>query len=193
MDLMTLAKGQEFDIYRMVKQRVGFKRSYDQVIDELKHAVLLKSDMDAWFWLGARPCPGFPSRDEQNIKEDIKEYLYNQVYDDRVIDNVRTSYLIRKSSNLYDEIGKKWAKSKGLRWCPSFRMNCPEVIAWIPDEILDEMKYYESLAVDIWHYEKLPVGYGINPRLFYPEFKEGLLDATCFCRDGMDEDVTSPY
>ena len=132
MDLMTLAKGLDFDIGRMVKQRVGYKRSYDQVIDELKNAVLLKSDMDAWFWLGARPCPGFPSRDEHERKKDIKEYLYNQVYDDRVIDNVRTSYLIRKSSNSFCDFGKKWVKSIDLRWCPSFRMNCPEMIAWNP-------------------------------------------------------------
>ena len=122
MALMTLAKGLGFDIDRMVKQRVGFKRSYDQVIDELKHAALLKSDMDAWFWLGARPCPGFPSRDEHELKKDIKEYLYNQVYDDRVIDNVRTSYLIRKSSNSYYEFVKKWAKSKCMCVCQRWHL-----------------------------------------------------------------------
>ena len=157
MDLMTLAKGLDFDLDRRVKQRVGFKRSYDIVIDELKHAALLKSDMDAWFWLGARPCSGFPSRYEHEQKKDIREYLYNQVYDDRVIDNVRTSYLIRKSSNSYYDFGKKWTESNGVKWCQRWHVklsgNVPVVS---PDEIMDEMKYYESLAVNIWHYVKLP-------------------------------------
>ena len=197
MDLMTLAKGLDFDLDRRVKQGVGFKRSYDIVIDELKHAALLKSDMDAWFWLGARPCSGFPSRYEHEQKKDIREYLYNQVYDDRVIDNVRTSYLIRKSGRTYYEFWKSWAgggEGTGTRWCKRWHLklsgNVPVVS---PEEVLDEMKYYESLAVNIWHYAKLPASSGINPRLFYPEFREGLLDASCFCREGMDEDVTESY
>ena len=202
MDLMTLAKGLDFDLDRRVKQGVGFKRSYDIVIDELKHAALLKTDMDAWFWLGARPCSGFPSRYEHEQKKDIREYLYNHVYDDRVIDNVRTSYLIRKSGRTYYEFWKSWAgggEGTGTRWCKRWHLKLSgNVPAVSPDEVLIEMKYYESLAVNIWHYVKKHDTDTLDMMdLFYPEYsgmeEDGLLDASCFCREGMDEFVTESY
>ena len=189
-NLMTLAKGQEFDIGRMVKQRVGFKRSYDMVIKELTHISLSYGEGN-YMGRGEGCCASC------DCAADIREYLYNQMYDDRFIDNVRTSYLIRKSGRTYYEFWKSWAgggEGTGTRWCKRWHLklsgNVPVVS---PDEIMDEMKYYESLAVNIWHYVKLPTGYEVNPRLFYPEFREGLLDASCFCREGMDEDVTESY
>ena len=148
--------------------------------------------MDVWFWLGARPCPGFPSRDEHELKKDIKEYLYNQVYDDRVIDNVRTSFLIRKSSNTYYDFGKKWAKSKGIKWCQRWHLKLSgNAQSYIPEELLNEMKYYESLALDIWYYVKEHDTDTLDMMdLFYPEYsgmeEDELLDAISFCKDGMD-------
>ena len=136
-DLMTLAKGLNFDIGRMVKQRVGFKRSYDLVIRQLNQDFSWSSIMDN---------------------------LYLQVYKGRTIDNVRSSYLIRKS---YQTYGKLWTDG------------------W------DEIVYYQSLALSIWYYGKEDPEYTEEHELFYPKFQEnlveGLLSPWSFNDDGMDK------
>ena len=184
-NLMTLAKGQEFDIGRMVKQRVGFKRSYDMVIKELTHISLSYGEGN-YMGRGEGCCASC------DCAADIREYLYNQMYDDRFIDNVRTSYLIRKSSNTYYDFGKKWAKSKGIKWCQRWHLKLSgNAQSYIPEELLDEMKYYESLALDIWYYVKEHDTDTLDMMdLFYPEYsgmeEDELLDAISFCKDGMD-------
>ena len=166
-DLMTLAKGLNFDIGRMVKQRVGFKRSYDLVIRQLNQDFSWSSIMDKYdLWGMHQVVVGIGRWKYPKATKDIRraEYLYLQVYKGRTIDNVRSSYLIRKS---YQTYGKLWTDG------------------W------DEIVYYQSLALSIWYYGKEDPEYTEEHELFYPKFQEnlveGLLSPWSFNDDGMDK------
>jgi hypothetical protein len=89
-DLMTLAKGLDFDIGRLVKQRVKFKRSYDMVIRQLNQEISWSSILDNG------SCGRAPKWAQRPAAAEIRraEYLYLQVYKGRTIDNVRSSYII---------------------------------------------------------------------------------------------------
>ena len=165
-DLMTLAKGLDFDIGRLVMQRVKFKRSYDLVIRQLNQEISWSSILDNGSCGGAlrlwaqRPAAAEIMR---------AEYLYLQVYKGRTIDNVRSSYLIRKSYQTYDKLGSDQNST----------------------EVWDEIVYYQSLALSIWYYGKEDPEYTEEHELFYPKFQEnlveGLLSPWNFNDDGMDK------
>ena len=176
-DLMTLAKGLNFDIGRLVMERVKFKRSYDLVIRQLNQDFSWSSIMDKYdLWGMHQVVVGIGRWKYPSARAEIRraEYLYLQVYKGRTIDNVRSSYLIRTSYQTYDKLN---AEERGSD------QNSTEV--W------DEIVYYQSLALSIWYYGKEDPEYTEEHDLFYPIFQEnqveGLLSPWNFNDDGMDK------
>ena len=101
MDLMTLAKGQEFDIYRMVSQRVGFKRSYNDVVVALNQKFVREAFARPGWWatviMTTDTCISICNDMRLGNMERSRNvsYLYLQNFKGRWVDNVRSSYLVR--------------------------------------------------------------------------------------------------
>ena len=153
MDLMTLAKGLDFDIDWRVKQRVGFKRSYDAVILEITGKFRENCrEMSGWWRAVIRETGTYI----YNVKgadypSDNVNYLYLQDYKGHAIDNVRSSYLTRKIQRFYDDPTIDW--SSPLVW-----------------KMID---YCENELIDIWYYYWEDRTYAKHRELFCPTFDDG--------------------
>jgi hypothetical protein len=170
MDLMTLAKGLDFDLGRVVMERVRFKRSYDAVILEITGK----------FRENCRKMPGWwdavireTGTCIHNVKgtlhpSDNVNYLYLQDYKGITwIDNVRSSYLIRKIQGFYDDPTIDW--SSALVW-----------------NMIDDC---EKELIDIWYYYWEDRTYTIQRELFHPTFDDGEhINMEDFDESGMERD-----
>ena len=164
-DLMTLAKGLDVDIGRLVKQRVKFKRSYDLVIRQLNQDFSWSSIMDngsCGVGIGGWKYP----RAAAEIRR--AEYLYLQVYKGRTIDNVRSSYLIRKSYQTYDKLNASEDSAEEVDIYDNEGRGSDQNST----EVWDEIVYYQSLALSIWYYGKEDPEYTEEHDLFYPILQE---------------------
>jgi hypothetical protein len=169
MDLMTLANGLDSEIDRMVKQRVGIKRSYDAVLLEITGK----------FRENCRKMPGWwdavireTGTCIHNVKgtlhpSDNVNYLYLQDYKGEWVDNVRSSYLIRKIQGFYDD--------------PAIDWDSPLVWNMIED--------CEKELINIWDYYWQDRTYAIQRELFCPTFDdEEHIDMEDFDETGMERD-----
>ena len=173
MDLMTLAKGLDFEIDRRVKQRVGFKRSYDAVILEITEKFReLEIRMGDAVIRETGTCI-------HNVKgtlhpSDDVNNLYLQEYKGRTIDNVRSSYLIRMIQRFYDDPTIEWETTESSQRRDAWKM-------------IDDC---EHELIDIWYYYWEDRTYAKQRELFCPSFEEESchINMEDFDESGMERD-----
>jgi hypothetical protein len=179
MDLMKLAKGLDFDIDRMVKQRVGFKMSYNCVIAALNKKFVREVVARPGWWDTTvqltGTCISICNDTEPGNMERSRNvsYWYLQNFKGRRIDNVRSSYLVRKIKDMNVPHNYHWIET----WCN------PEYPPW------EFINYCEDHLMDIWYYPWEDRIYTIEHDLFIPPFDdtgENHLIMKAFNEDGMD-------
>jgi len=184
MDLMTLAKGQEFDIYRMVKERVRFKRSYNDVISALNKKFVREVVARPGWWatviMATDTCISICNDVTTGNMERSRNvcYLYLQNFKGEWIDNVRSSYLVRKIQDEYDDPTIDWAHVHFER----------ERGEEHPDgDVWNFINYCETGLLEIWDYYWEDRIYVRQNDLFFPSFDAGdHLNMESFSEMGMD-------
>ena len=178
MDLMTLAKGLEVDIDRLVKQKVMFKRSYNWVIVELNRKFVQDLVHHGW-WdkviMITNTCISICNDTEPgNINRSKNvSYWYLQNFKGRWIDNVRSSYLVRK---IMDE-----RNNPLIDWIHARHEEHPDGDVW------NCINYYETELFEICDYCRQYKIYAIDHNLFIPSFDTGEhIEINAFDNMGLD-------
>ena len=177
MDLMTHAKGLTVDIGRLVMDRVRYKRSYNCVMVAMKRKFVQESARHGWWDTTVQltgTCISICNDTEPGNMERSRNvsYWYLQNFKGRWVDNVRSSYLVRKIKDMNVpfnyHLNDVWSN--------------PEYPLW------EFINYCENNLKDIWDYSWKDRIYTIEHDLFIPSFdgQDNHIIMKAFNEDGMD-------
>jgi len=157
MDLMKHVDGLTEDIRRLVMDGVRFKRSYNCVIIALHQKFVREAFARPGWWDTTVQLTGTCISICNDMRTGNMErsrnvsYWYLQNFKGQWVDNVRSSYLIRKIKDVYDDPTIDWASAPG-------------------GDVWEIINYCEAELLEIWDYYWQDQIYTIQHELFFPSF-----------------------